>query len=214
VPFVEVSLDDIAIANRLAHQVLGRSLDELSPQTRRLLMSLEAMVGEASAQQLGRSEVRFSRREVRAFTGWTDFQVRTHLDKLVSLEYVLVHRGSRGQSYLYELVYDGGGKDGQPFLPGLIDVERLRERLGKLAGYDGDFEPLSGYFEGGSSPHRAPIEPGSSMAEAALSTTTGAVEPVSNPLQAEIAHLEPPLVIPSCRIPAGHNGRGVLPQAH
>ena len=34
--YIEVELDDIALANRLAHEVLGRTLDELPPQTRRL----------------------------------------------------------------------------------------------------------------------------------------------------------------------------------
>jgi DNA primase len=37
-----------------------------------------------------------------------------------------VHRGGRGASFCYELVYDGGGADGALFVPGLIDVERLR----------------------------------------------------------------------------------------
>ena len=39
VEYIEVTLDDIAMANRLAHEVLGRSLDELPPQTRRLLLA-------------------------------------------------------------------------------------------------------------------------------------------------------------------------------
>jgi len=38
---------------------------------------------------------------------------------------VLVHRGGRGQSFVYELVYDGRGRDGRPFLMGLVDVESL-----------------------------------------------------------------------------------------
>ena len=42
--YIEVTLDDIAIANRLAHEVLGRSLDELPPQTRRLLELIDALV--------------------------------------------------------------------------------------------------------------------------------------------------------------------------
>ena len=37
VEYIEVTLDDIAVANRLACEVLGRSVDELPPQTRRLL---------------------------------------------------------------------------------------------------------------------------------------------------------------------------------
>ena len=37
IEYIEVQLADIALANRLAHEVLGRSLDELPPQTRRVL---------------------------------------------------------------------------------------------------------------------------------------------------------------------------------
>ena len=37
IEYVEVTPADIALANRLAHEVLGRSLDELPPQTRNLL---------------------------------------------------------------------------------------------------------------------------------------------------------------------------------
>ena len=41
------------------------------------------------------------------------------------MEYLLVHRGGRGQSFVYELLYDGEGKDGEPFVLGLIDVDKL-----------------------------------------------------------------------------------------
>jgi len=127
VPYVDVTLDDIAVANRVAHQVLGRSLDELAPQTRRLLDGLDAMVTAAcKAGQLERHEYRFNRRQVRDALGWSYDQVRVHLDRLVQLEYVLVHQGGRGQSFEYELLYDGQGRDGQPFMTGLIDVEALR----------------------------------------------------------------------------------------
>ncbi len=145
VPYVEVTLDDIAMANRLAHQVLGRSLDELPPQTRRLLLCLDRMVGVACAeQQLERKDFHFSRRAVRETTGWSHTQVRIHLERLVELEYVLVHRGGRGQSFEYELLYDGHGQDGTPFLAGLIDVEAL-----KCVGYDGDLAGSEGHLAGG-----------------------------------------------------------------
>jgi DNA primase catalytic core len=165
VEYVEVTLEDIAVANRLAHEVLGRSLDELAPQTRRLLGLLDTMVREACERQaLARATHRFTRRDVRRFTGWSDFQVRTHLDRLISLEYVLVHRGSRGQGFVYELLYDGQGQDGEPFVMGLVDVEALRALLrrqsgGNFEGVNGNFEPPNGEFEGRSSPHRAAIEP-------------------------------------------------------
>jgi DNA primase catalytic core len=165
VEYVEVTLEDIAAANRLAHEVLGRSLDELAPQTRRLLGLLDTMVREACERQaLARATYRFTRRDVRHFTGWSDFQVRTHLDRLISLEYVLVHRGSRGQGFVYELLYDGQGQDGEPFVMGLVDVEALRASLRRQSGenfegVNGNFEPPNGEFEGRSSPHRGANEP-------------------------------------------------------
>jgi DNA primase len=123
--YIEVSLDDIARANALAHDVLGRSLDELPPQTRRLLGEVVGLVrSRVSAQgtRMSTSEVRFTRKDVRAHVGWSDFQVKTHMHKLEELEYVLVHRGGRGQSFEYELLYDGEGGDGKPFVMGLMDV--------------------------------------------------------------------------------------------
>ena len=44
VEYIEVTKQDIATANRLAHEVLGRSLDELPPHTRRLLLLVDEMV--------------------------------------------------------------------------------------------------------------------------------------------------------------------------
>ena len=157
VAYVEATLDDIATANRLAHQVLGRSLDELAPQTRRLLMLLDKMVAEACAREhSSRRDYRFSRRAVREYTGWSHTQVHVHMARLLEYEYVLAHRGGRGQSYEYELVYGGQGKDGVPFLAGLIDVEALETEAGTAgtvrasgAGIGGQFAPNSGPFLGG-----------------------------------------------------------------
>ena len=125
-PFIEVTLADISTANRLAHEVLGRTLDELPPQTRRFLLSLDAMVAEAcKTKAIGRSEHRFSRAEARQHTGWSLTQVKAHLDRLLEMEYVVLHRGSRGQSFVYELLYSGQGQEGEPFLMGLLDVGSL-----------------------------------------------------------------------------------------
>jgi hypothetical protein len=125
VEYVEVTLDDIALANKLAHQVLGRSLDDVPPHTRRLLALLHDMVTAAcSAQNVERTAYRFTRKTVREATGWGDTQLKVHLQRLVELEYLLVH-GGRGQ-HVYELVYDGQGQGGDRFLTGLIDPEKLR----------------------------------------------------------------------------------------
>lgn len=157
VEYVEVTLSDIEVANELAHEALGRSLDELSPQTRRLLELVVAMVEtQCTAQAITRADYRFSRREVREHAGWSDFQVKMHMHKLEELEYVLVHRGGRGQSFVYELLYDGAGRDGKPFLMGLVDVQTLRHT------YDGKKEHRKPQLEHPSSPQVASMEHGGS----------------------------------------------------
>lgn len=141
VDYIEVTLDDIAVANRLAHEVLGRSLDELPPQTRRLLLAIDNMVtAECERQQMERSDYRFSRRDVRAFTGWGDTQLKIHLHRLEEMEYLLVHRGGRGQSFVYELTFTQPTDDRTPVLEGLIDVESLRKHAydEKKSGLEGN----------------------------------------------------------------------------
>jgi hypothetical protein len=135
IEYIEVALDDIAVANRLTAEVLGRSLDELPPQTRRLLLLVDAMVtAQCKRQRIERADYRFSRRDVREATGWGDTQLRLHLGRLEELEYLLAHRGGRGQSFVYELAFAIEGDGGKPVMAGLIDVE-------KLGGYkyDGNF---------------------------------------------------------------------------
>jgi len=144
VSYIEVTAEDIALANRLAHQVLGRSLDELAPQTRRLLLCIEDMVREACAEQgLMRCEHRFTRREIRERTGWGSTQLKVHMQRLEELEYAIVHRGGRGQQLVYELLYGGEGKDGSPFLPGLTDPSSLER-----AHYDGNRSGVEGHRSG------------------------------------------------------------------
>src|SRR6185437_3338826 len=143
--------DDIQLANELASRVLGHCLDELPPQTRRLLsVILEMVERECRAQQVSRAQYRFSRRQVREYSGFGHTQLRLHLERLVAMEYLIVHRGTRGASFVYELVdgpADGSPADSNaahgiprstqpsetntaghrsPHLPGLIDVEALR----------------------------------------------------------------------------------------
>ncbi|HZZ81456.1 MAG TPA: hypothetical protein VFE62_23340 [Gemmataceae bacterium] len=129
VEYIEVSLDDIAVANQLAHEVLGRSLDDLPAQTRRLLDLIAAMVSAACvAKAIDRVDCRFSRRDVREHTAWGHTQLKVHLRRLEELEYLLVHRGGRGQSFVYELLFDGtaANNGGQRVLSRLLDVEQLR----------------------------------------------------------------------------------------
>jgi len=130
-PYIEVTLDDIEVANRLANVVLGRSLDELAPQTRAFLNLNKKMVDEeCRRQKIEQSECRYTRKQIREYTGWSDNQVKVHMKRLEDLEYVVIHRRSHGVGFEYELLYCGEGSNGKPFLLGLIDPEALRKRLG------------------------------------------------------------------------------------
>jgi DNA primase len=138
IEYIEATREDIAQANALAHEVLGRSLDELPPQTRRVLARVIEMVTAACAtQQLPRAQYRFSRREVREYTGLCDTQLRVHLERLVELEYLLVHRGMRGQSFVYELLFDGPAASEAPHLSGLIDVTTMVSSRGSTPKFAG-----------------------------------------------------------------------------
>jgi hypothetical protein len=162
--YIEVTADDIRVANRLAHEVLGRSLDELPPQTRRLLQFLDEMVAAATLREaMARSDVRLTRREIREALGWGDTQLKCHLARLVEMEHLLVHRMGRG--FAYELLWDGQGRDGSPFLVGLIDPER--EGGLDTHGYDSDRSGENGERSGSG---RAAVGPRSGGGRPPLST--------------------------------------------
>jgi len=135
IDYVEVTLDDIEVANRLACDVLGKTLDELPPQTRKLLTLITDLVGaECQQQGIEQKDFRFSRRQVRQCCGWSETQVRVHMQRLVTMEYLLTHRGGRGQSFEYELLYSGEGQQGDAFLMGLLDVAQLKKQSANQSG--------------------------------------------------------------------------------
>ncbi|MDC9591546.1 CHC2 zinc finger domain-containing protein [Xenorhabdus sp. XENO-10] len=117
--YIEVSKDDIRLANQLAHEILGRTLDEMPPQTRKLLLLIQQMAHEMAAdQQCALNAVRFTRRDIRDFTQWSDNQLKVHCQRLAEMEYLLIHGGSRGHLLQYELLWDGDGDSAH--LSGLI----------------------------------------------------------------------------------------------
>ena len=104
--YIEVTEEDIATADKLAGVVLGQCLDELPPQTRRLLEELDRLVALlATKQGIERNAVRFTRREVREHTRLSNTQLRVHLGRLEDLEYLLIHAGGGKRRMIYELVY-------------------------------------------------------------------------------------------------------------
>ncbi len=162
IEYIEVALSDIEIANELAHEVLGRTLDELPPQTRTLLTRIQTMVGEAcKADNVEQTTYRFSRRDVRVYTGWGETQVRVHMQRLVDMEYVLTHRGSRGHSYEYELLFDDAQGMDAPHVNGLLDVSVLRKQSSPMHTSMNGSRGNGDMFAGSSRPQRGAIAAGS-----------------------------------------------------
>ena len=128
VEMIPVTIEDIEAANRIAPEVLGRSLDELPPQTRRLLESIKTYVStECERRKVDRDHLLFSRRELREQTGWTQTQIRRHLDRLADLEYIAIRHGRNGIALQYELLIDASAEaDG--FAVGLIEAKQLRKK--------------------------------------------------------------------------------------
>jgi len=129
IKYIEVTIDDIDVANKLAHEVLGRTLDELPPQTRKLLKLIYKMVADACEdEKTNQTDFYFSRRDIRAFTQWSDSQLKIHCKRLDEMEYILVRQGGRGQVIYYELVYDGDIDSDLPQLMQLIDTGLLKKQ--------------------------------------------------------------------------------------
>jgi DNA primase catalytic core len=165
IEYIEVTLADIARANAIAHDVLGRSLDELPPQTRRLLTLIDRYVsGECERLGAKRADLRFSRRALREAIDWGDTQLKLHLARLVELEYLVAHRTKTG-GFEYELVYDLAGGDGALRFPGLADIEALRHAYD--AARSGQNEPWSGSGRGLVGPQSAGGRDGASAANPA-----------------------------------------------
>ncbi len=126
VEYIEVTAQDIVLANALCHQVLGHSLDELSPQTRMILDGITTMVTrESEARGILRKDIRLTRRQIRQELHYKDTSLRKHLNYLVTLDYLLVHPATGREPYTYELLYDGEGQDGTSFMLGLIQTSAL-----------------------------------------------------------------------------------------
>ncbi|MEW6585360.1 MAG: DNA primase, partial [Nitrospirota bacterium] len=135
IQYIEVTLDDIEKANRLAGEILGRTLDELSPPSRLLLKMIREMVEtRCKEHKSDPREYRFSRRDIREWSRWSDFQIKCHVRQLEDLEYLYSITGKKGKEYVYELLYPGGGEDGRSFVMGLTSIEQLKEKVRRHRG--------------------------------------------------------------------------------
>jgi DNA primase len=113
--YVETTRADIELAGKLAAEVLGRSLDELPPGTRKLLYALHGYVtARCQAEGLDPGLVRFTRRQLRETLPFGDTQLKVHLARLADFELVIVRRTEPG-GFCYELAWQpataGAGPD-------------------------------------------------------------------------------------------------------
>ena len=128
IEMLPVTLEDIEAANRIAPEVLGRSLDELPPQTRRLLESIKQHVREKmKAEKIEQKFARFTRKEIRERTGWSETQTRLHFERLEAMEYINRRNGRQGSLGEYELLTNAA-ESVTGWQVGLIDVAKLRPK--------------------------------------------------------------------------------------
>jgi len=127
VEYIEATISDIELANRLADRFLERSFAELPERTNVLLEQIIGGVRNlAEFQIVELFEVRFTRKDVRRWSTFGDTQLKQHLARLVDYEYLKIESvGGHSRTLVYSLAYDPDSntttKDS-----GLIDVNRLR----------------------------------------------------------------------------------------
>ncbi|MCH2209436.1 MAG: hypothetical protein MK132_26740 [Lentisphaerales bacterium] len=129
--YIEATLEDIEVANKLAADIIETSLDELAPQTRKLLELIYKLAQEhCKAGKIEQRDLRLTRRDIRQFTGWTNTRLGIHLQSLLDMEYLHI-TSTQGRKMVYELLYKGEGQQGENFTMNLINTQRLKNE-----GYD------------------------------------------------------------------------------
>lgn len=112
IDYIEVTKEDIALAQQLAPSILRRNLDELAPPTRALLDAIRELVAtKMKTLKVPKEYAHISRQEVQHQTGLSYWHLRVYLQQLVECEYLALVRGENGKRYLYELLADPDGDD-------------------------------------------------------------------------------------------------------
>ncbi|WP_288515637.1 hypothetical protein [uncultured Victivallis sp.] len=112
IEYIEADRTDIDMAVKLASELLGISLDDLSIPARNLLQLLTEM-----------KQSIFTRSEVMNHTGWCKSRLHTHLTELIEMELVVPQSAKKNSLHTYKLLYNGEGQDGRKFRIGLAPVQ-------------------------------------------------------------------------------------------
>ena len=128
---VESTLKDYEYAYQLAQEILGFTLDDLRKHARDLLNQIKELVRQKSeAQGKPGTAIAFTRREIREFTGWPDYQLKTYIRQLEDLEYLLIQQVKARGQYEYRL---NDPQERRP-LKGLLTPEELEKILADSIG--------------------------------------------------------------------------------
>jgi hypothetical protein len=136
--YVQATQKDIDLALELGHEIFARNVDDVSPTARKLLSYIIKLVKEKYGAiksddpkaSFLRSEVPFTRKELREEIGWSETQVRRNLDQLVELGYIGRINGRQGSTFRY-LLLDDGSADPE-FCFGTHDEPKTKNQLLKL----------------------------------------------------------------------------------
>jgi hypothetical protein len=155
--YLEVERADIELAQRLLAHAAGPRIDDLPPQTARVLLRLDAMV---KAQ--GNDDPTFTRREVRDRLGLGDAQSKVHLRRLVGAEFLIARRVRASGLVRYTLAFDPA-TDVTAYL---YDAERMAPGWGADGGWMGPGWGVDG-----------PTKPANSEADSTASATSSSADP-------------------------------------
>jgi DNA primase catalytic core len=127
VRFIRASVADYRLAYQLAKDVIWSTLHELTHDGRELLETVRTMTG-------GDTRGVFTRRDIRNFSDWQDYRLRTALQELVEMEYVGLLTGGQGRTCQYRLV---AASDDKPLsLHDLTTPEELEARMAAVTGHE------------------------------------------------------------------------------
>lgn len=140
VPYVEAAAADVREANRLMTAVLGQVGDALSGPSRDLLAFVRRYAQEtAEAAGVAPEAVTFTRRQIREFSGWADWQIKEHIGQLEELELLSWRRTGRGTERTYSLSPDVLAGEGRAVVH-LTDPDELPQ--GQKLGAVGRSRPV------------------------------------------------------------------------
>ncbi len=98
---------DVELANDLVKTFFPLSVDELAPHTRKFAKEINGLVESKGGECV------FTRKEIRDFSGWSDWHIRKALEQLEDMEYVRKTSGKNGSLITYELLVDASDELGE-----------------------------------------------------------------------------------------------------